>query len=258
VSARVSDPPFTARLPAWLRVPYEYAAFAFALAFFGVGGLAYTLVGPVLYYLLPRRIGSRVGQSLMTGLFRMYLGLLQNLGLLRLDVADLDRLRGERSLVLAPNHPSMLDAVLVISRLPDTTCIMKAEIHDNPFLGGGAKLAGYIRNDTPVRMIKRAADEVRAGRLLLVFPEGTRTVQHPVNPFKGSFALVAREARAPVQTLLIETDSPYLAKGWPLLRKPPFPMSYRVRLGRRFEPTDDTRTLMASVETYFHQSLGEK
>ncbi len=152
----------------------------------------------------------------------------------------------------------MLDAVLVISRLKNTTCIMKAEIHDNVFLGGGAKLAGYIRNDAPVRMIKVAAQEVRAGRLLLVFPEGTRTVQHPVNPFKGSFALIAREAGAPIQTIFIETNSPYLSKGWPLLRKPAFPLVYRARVGRRFEPTGDTRTLMAAIETYFHQTLGEK
>lgn len=241
-----------------MRGPYEYIAFALALAVFGLTGLAYTLVGSVLYVLLPRRSGSAVGQRLMTLLFRGFLTLLQGLGLARLDLSDLDRLRDERSLVLAPNHPSMLDAVLVISRLPHVTCIMKAEIHDNPFLGGGAKLAGYIRNDSPMRMIKASAREVRNGRLLLAFPEGTRSVQHPVNAFKGSFALIAREAGAPVQTLLIETPSPYLAKGWPLFRKPPFPLVYRVRLGRRFEPTQDTRTLMSAVETYFHQTLGEK
>lgn len=259
VSARVTDHlPSAPRLAPWMRGPYEYIAFAFALTVFGVCGILYTLIGPLLYLVLPRRVGRRVGQGVMTFLFRRFLGTLERLGLARLDLGDLDRLRGERSLVLAPNHPSMLDAVLVISRLPHVTCIMKAEIHDNLFLGGGAKLAGYIRNDAPVRMIKAAAQEVREGRLLLAFPEGTRTVTHPVNPLKGSFALIAREAGAPVQTLLIETPSPYLAKGWPLLRKPPFPLVYRVRLGRRFEPTEDTRTLVAAVETYFHQTLGEK
>lgn len=251
------DPPY-ARLPAWLRPVYERVAFAFVLAFFGVGGLIYTVLGPILYFLLPRRIGNSIGQTVMTGLFRMYLGLQQALGLMRLDLTELDQLRGERGLVLAPNHPTLLDAMFVISRLRNTTCIMKAGIHDNVFLGGGAKLAGYIRNDAPVRMIKIAAREVRAGRLLLVFPEGTRTAQHPVNPFKGSFALIAREAGAPIQTILIETNSPYLTKGWPLLRKPAFPLIYRARLGRRFEVSADTREQMTAIEDYFRQVLAGK
>ncbi len=34
----------------------------------------------------------------------------------------------ERGLIIAPNHPSLIDVVLVASRLPRVTCIMKAEI----------------------------------------------------------------------------------------------------------------------------------
>jgi 1-acyl-sn-glycerol-3-phosphate acyltransferase len=107
----------------------------------------------------------------------------------------LDILRGEPSIVIAPNHPSLLDAVLVISRLPKVVCIMKAKIWDNPLLGAGARLSGYIRNDSPVSMIKLAAKELEAGHQLLVFPEGTRTVNKPINPFKGGFAVIAKSRR---------------------------------------------------------------
>ena len=55
-------------------------------------------------------------------------------------------------------------------------CITKASIWDNWFLGGGARLAGYIRNDAPVNLIRRSVAELRAGHQLLVFPEGTRTL----------------------------------------------------------------------------------
>ncbi|TPW14759.1 MAG: putative phospholipid biosynthesis acyltransferase, partial [Halothiobacillaceae bacterium] len=59
----------------------------------------------------------------------------------------------------------------------------------------------------------------------------------------------------PVQTVFIETDSRYLSKGWPLFRKPALPITYRIRLGRRFEPQDNVRSLVTELERYFAAEL---
>lgn len=243
------------RAAQWVRL-YERCAFAFALAVFGVGGLLYTALGPVLHLLLPRRIGSALGQRVMMALFRFFVGLLQRLGLARCDLAALDALRGGPPVVIAPNHPTYLDAMLIVSRLPNVVCIMKADVLDNVFLGGGAKLAGYVRADAPREMIRAAAEALAAGRHVLLFPEGTRTVRAPVNPFRSGFAAIARRAQAPVQTVVIEAGSAYLRKGWPLLRMPEFPLDYRVRLGERFAPRADSRALVAALEAYFRRELG--
>ena len=241
----------------WLRGAYERLAFAIALTVFGVGGLIYTVLGSLLHWCLPRRVGAALGQWVMWALFRFFVGLLQRLGLARCDLAALDALRGGPPLVIAPNHPSLLDAMLVVSRLPNVACIMKAEVLDNVFLGGGARLAGYVRADAPKEMIRAAADMLRDGRHVLVFPEGTRTVASPVNPFTGGFAAIAKLAGAPVQAVFIEARSPYLSKGWPLLRRPAFPLEYRVRLGKRFEPQPDSKAFVAALEAYFRRELGE-
>ncbi len=132
---------------------------------------------------------------------------------------------------------------------------IKAQILDNPFLGGGARLAGYIRGDHPVEMMRKARESLLAGRHVLVFPEGTRTVEPPINRLKGNFALMAKQANRPVQTVLLEADSPYLQRGWPLFRKPTFPIRYRARLGKRFEPNQDSHTLQREVESYFRDTL---
>jgi 1-acyl-sn-glycerol-3-phosphate acyltransferase len=158
--------------------------------------------------------------------------------------------------IIAPNHPCLLDAVFVISRVPNTGCIMKAQIWDNVVLGGGARLAGYIRNDSPRSMVRQAARELRAGHPLLVFPEGTRTRSGPVNEFRGGFALVAKRAGAPVQTVFIETDNPFLSKGWPLFKRPRFPLVYRVRLGERFRVTGDVKSFLRGLEDYYRRELG--
>jgi 1-acyl-sn-glycerol-3-phosphate acyltransferase len=132
---------------------------------------------------------------------------------------------------------------------------MKKEVLKNVFLGSGARLARYVCNEPPLQLIREAVADLQRGGMLLLFPEGTRSIQAPVNALKGSIGVIAKQAAVPVQTLIIETDSPYLGKGWPLLRRPPLPITYRVRLGRRFEPPEDVRTFMAQLEAYYHDEL---
>lgn len=234
---------------------HEYLALYFGLALLGGLSLAWTLPAVPLHLLLPRRWAAGLGRRVITIGFRFYLASLERIGACRFDLAALDELRGSGPLVIAPNHPCLLDAFFVLSRMERVACIMKASILDNVFLGAGARLAGYIRNDSPLNMILAAEEELRAGSHLLVFPEGTRTTRWPVNPFKASVARIAARARVPIQTVFIETDSPYLSKGWPLFRRPDMPIHYRVRLGRRFEPPAEPDAFSEELERYFVAEL---
>jgi 1-acyl-sn-glycerol-3-phosphate acyltransferase len=225
------------------------------LLLFGVLGLIWSIAAAVLYPLLPRRFGTRLGRFTIMALFRGYLGVLTASGIFKFDLGALDALRGEGALIIAPNHPSLLDVVLVVSRLPQVVCVMKKEICNNLLLGGGARFAGYLRGDLPFSMIRSAAAVLRAGNQLLVFPEGTRTRQKAGYRLKGGFALIAKTAGVPVQTVFIETNSLFLSKGWPLLKKPAFPLVYRARLGRRFEATGDVKAFVADIECYYRETL---
>ena len=71
---------------------------------------------------------------------------------------------------------------------------MKAELLRNIFLGGGARLARYIRNDVGRGMVRDAVATLRDGDQLVIFPEGTRTVAPPVNPFQPGITLIAQLA----------------------------------------------------------------
>jgi 1-acyl-sn-glycerol-3-phosphate acyltransferase len=132
---------------------------------------------------------------------------------------------------------------------------MKASIWDNLILGGGARFAAYIRDDCPFTMIRAATAALRAGSQLLMFPEGTRTQQKGRYHFKGGFAFIAKTARVPVQTVFIETNSPFLGKGWSLFRKPAFPLIYRARLGRRYEVDGAIKPVVRELENYFRDTL---
>lgn len=172
-------------------------------------------------------------------------------GLLRMDATALDVLADEPGLIVVANHPSMLDAVMLAARLPRSTCVMKASLARNPFLGAAARLAGYIPNDSTFGMVRRVVADLKQGGQLVLFPEGTRTTRWPVNPFHSTVGVIAKRARSPVQAVFIDTDSPYLGKGWPLWRLAPLPIVFTVRLGRRFAPPSDPHALQAELEAYF-------
>src|SRR5205807_382201 len=108
-------------------------------------------------------------------------------------------------------------------------------------LGAGARLGRYIRHDPPRRMIHEAVAELRRGGIVLLFPEGTRTTHPPINTLQAGVGMIAKEAGVSVQTLIIETDSPYARKGWSLFRRPSMPIAYRARLARRLDPPVDVR-----------------
>ena len=234
---------------------YEYTALYFGLVVLGLLCIVWTPFAIVLPALLPEARARTVGKWGITIGFRIYVRVLALTRAFRFDLSALDALRDGPPMIIAPNHPGLIDAVLVISRLP-VACIMKAELERNFFLGAGARLAGYIGNDSVHRMIDRSIASVRQGAHLLVFPEGTRTTRFPVNPLTGSIGIIARHAKVPVQTVFIDTDSPFLSKGWPLLRKPALPITCRIRLGRRFDPPGRARELVKELEQYFAAELG--
>lgn len=235
--------------------PLAWLGLQLQLLGLGLNSLAWNGVALLLYPLLPRALGRRVGRAMIAYGYRMFWTMAGYSRMIRLDADVLDALRDEEGLIVVANHPSMLDAVMIVARLPRAACIMKASLAYNPFLGPGARLARYIRNDPPRGMIRSAVRNLQAGGQLVLFPEGTRTVTPPINPFRPGMTLMAHMAQVPIQTVVIETPSPYLGKDWPIWRAPQFPVVFSARLGQRFAPEADHQGLLKRLENYFASEL---
>lgn len=238
-------------------LPFALPLYAL-LALLGAISLAWNLVAMLLYPLLPPATGRALGRSVIARAYRFFWAVAAFSGMMRIDADCLDALRDERGLIVVANHPTMLDALLLVARLPRSACIMKADLMRNIFLGAGARLARYIRNDSARTMVRLAVDDLRNGGQLVIFPEGTRTVTPPLNSFRPGVTLIAKLAQAPIQTVFIDTDSPYLGKGWPLWRVPPLPIVFRLSLGQRFAPSQDSNALLQQIEHYFRQSMEQR
>lgn len=249
-------------MPAWFKPRalgplwsvYEAIAMVLGLGMLGVLCLGWL---PFALALLPlpgqwrRRLARRTHSCVL----RFYLGFLSFFCACRFDLKALDALPQQGPMVVVANHPSLLDAVLIISRLPNMVCIMKATLLRNPLLGVTAQLAGYISNAGPLEMMLNARAAMAQGAQLLVFPEGSRTRNFPIDTCLPSACMLARAAGLPVQTLLIECSTPYLGKAWPLLRPPQLPLHFRVVLGQRFEVPADIATMTQQMEMYFRDEL---
>jgi 1-acyl-sn-glycerol-3-phosphate acyltransferase len=218
--------------------------------------LTNSLLADLLRLVLPKAQARRLGRWGIHTVFRAYVAFLRLTGIVKIDLSALDALRGNEKLIIAPNHPSLLDAVFVISRLPNIVCIMKASLWDNLALCGGARLAGYVRNDSLETMVRLGVKSLEEGGQLLVFPESTRTVSLPVNEFKGVTALLAKRSGASVQAVYLESNTEFLGKNWPVLKKPSFPLVYRATLGKRYDPPEDLRTFVDELQRDFSEALG--
>lgn len=121
----------------------------------------------------------------------------------RVDVMRLPALP-DGPLIFACNHESALDIWALVAKLPRTVrFIAKRELFRIPIFGWYLAIGGHIPVDRQnhtraIASLRRAGATVRAGTSLIVFPEGTRSRDGRVHPFKKGPFVVAMEAGVPV------------------------------------------------------------
>jgi 1-acyl-sn-glycerol-3-phosphate acyltransferase len=192
--------------------------------FFVVVGIAGAFLGGIVFPLLRlvplraqrrRRLGSQIVVAGFQALFRMASGL----GVISYEIQGRERLGRPGQLILA-NHPSLLDAVFLIGCTPCAGCVVKAALWRNPFTAGVVSNAGYVPNAPTDVMIERAAEDLRNGHSLIMFPEGTRTRPgQPLAFHRGAAAVAIRAARV-ITPVLIRVTPPILGKHEPWYRIP--------------------------------------
>lgn len=234
---------------------YELFAMCFGLGLLALICLLCIPLFALLYVALPRRWHKPAARRLISHGFRVYLAALRGVCQVRLDLRDLDLLDQQQPLIIVANHPSLLDAVILLSRLPNASCVLKASLLNHPLFGVGARMAGYVSNAEPRQMIAGSGQELRQGAQFILFPEGGRTREFPLSPLSGACILLSKQSRVPMQAVILEFSTPYLGKRWGLFTPPVLPLTIRARLGRRFEPPVASGPALAELEAYFRTEL---
>ena len=129
------------------------------------------------------------------------------------DVTGLDKLSPGRGYVYVGNHRSFVDVGVVYIVFPGNLGFLaKKELFKIPLVSFALRVLGVIEVDrsnseSAALSIERAVDELKSGRSIILFPEGTRSRSKGMLPFKkGAFVLAIKSHVPIVPFTLIGTD----------------------------------------------------
>jgi 1-acyl-sn-glycerol-3-phosphate acyltransferase len=166
-------------------------------------------------------------------------------------------------LIFACNHESALDIWVAFKLLPrNFRFVAKAELFRMPVFGWYMRLGEHIPVDRgnhahAVQSLRRAGDAVRGGTSLVVFPEGTRSKDGRILPFKKGPFVVAMEAGVPVVPVAISGSGRVTPKNVVAV----VPGTIRVAVGAPVDPRafPDKEALLAEVRhrvVALHRGIG--
>jgi 1-acyl-sn-glycerol-3-phosphate acyltransferase len=166
----------------------------------------------------------------------------------KVTVEGLERLVPGRTYVFVSNHQSIYDIPIVFATLPfQLRIIAKESLGNFPFLGWHLRRTGHMLVDRahPERskIFKWASRLTSNGLSLIVFPEGTRSVDGRVRRFKGGSFLVALEGGLPIVPLSVIGSRHVMLKG----RLATYPGNVRLVI---HEPIDTTGLAMTDAKAF--------
>ena len=211
----------------WGKVTLAWGGFSVMLAFFAIP-------------LLSLFVGRKRAFPIVARLWTKAMLNIGGVGRRRQEWEDLpEDIRGGRQpAIFMSNHESHLDVPVMISSLEvNAVFIAKQELKRVPFLGQIIWFMNFIFIDRKDRTkaidsLQKAAARIREGQSVVIFPEGTRTLDGHLRDFKkGGFAL-AQDAGVPIVPLATVGGFRVLPSGSALIR----PGRYDVAVGGPVDP----------------------
>ena len=166
-----------------------------------------------------------------------------------------------RGNVYVGNHRSLIDVCAVFLALPgDLRFLAKKELYKIPLVSFALRTMGIIEvdrsdSDAAAKSIDRAVSEIRAGRSVVLFPEGTRSRQPHLLPFKKGAFVLAIKAQAPVVPVTLLGMDQALRPDTILL----YPSTVRLIIHDPIETTgmtlDDRNSLLERARTTIEETF---
>lgn len=173
---------------------------------------------------------------------------------LRLQISGLDGLDKKKAYVFMPNHISFLDGPLMFLIIPRyMRIIFKKEILRIPVVGWAMKIAEFIPVDRKGSQSGRKCVE-RATRLILekgydflIFPEGTRSLDGKLRPFKRGGFFLAIKGKTDIVPVSIQGTFEIMPKGQFSVRKGLIKVVFHRAISVKDYTIDNLPTLLEKV-----------
>jgi 1-acyl-sn-glycerol-3-phosphate acyltransferase len=132
------------------------------------------------------------------------------------EISGYDK-RSMTNVIFVANHRGRLDALLLLSMLPESGVLIKPKYTRIPIYSAFVKYLDFIRADSGsvaslAASLSRCKAMLNRGGNLLVFPEGTRAKSGKLQAFKDFTFKVAIESAKPVVPVIIHSDYPLMSR----------------------------------------------
>jgi 1-acyl-sn-glycerol-3-phosphate acyltransferase len=139
---------------------------------------------------------------------------------IKIEISGLEHVPLGRSCIFMSNHVSNLDPPVVLPLLPGrSSVLLKKELMSVPILGRAMRLAKFVpvtrghSRDAAQASVEAAADALRSGLHILVYPEGTRSPNGRLSTFKKGPFFLAKETQAPIIPIALSGTQTMMRKG---------------------------------------------
>jgi 1-acyl-sn-glycerol-3-phosphate acyltransferase len=122
--------------------------------------------------------------------------------------------------LLCPNHQSLADVLMLFGLKRHFKWVSKRALFRLPFIGWNMRLNDYVglrRGDTQsiAEMMEHCRGHLRSGSAVMIFPEGSRSMDGQIRPFKHGAFTLAVESELPIVPIIVEGTHDILPKsGW--------------------------------------------
>lgn len=183
---------------------------------------------------------------------------------LRIQVSGLDRMDKSKTFVFMPNHLSFLDGPLMFMLIPQSArIILKKEIFRIPIIGQCMKFVNFVPVDRKgfkggKKSIESAVSLIREkGYSFLIFPEGTRSRDGRLQPFKrGGFFLTVK-SQTDIIPVSIRGTFGLMPKGQFFVRRGTITVIFHPYVSVQGKELDDLPDLMEEVKAAVASGLGD-
>lgn len=139
---------------------------------------------------------------------------------IRVEITGLEHVPADRRCIFMCNHVSNLDPPVVLPLLPGrSSVLLKKELMNIPILGRAMRMGGFVpverggRRDAAQASVIAAGEALKSGLNILVFPEGTRSVDGRLSMFKKGPFFLAMETQAPIVPIALSGTQTMMHKG---------------------------------------------
>ncbi len=184
---------------------------------------------------------------------------------LKVRVSGLENIPPGRQYIYMANHQSFLDGPLVYWAVPGfVRVILKKEVFRVPILGQGMRIVGFIPVDRKgLKSGRRSLDQAAANMArrkvsFLVFPEGTRSRDGALQPFKRGGFFLAFKAGTPIVPISVRGTYASMPRGQIFIRKGPVDIIFHAPVSLEGVSLDSLPALSNAVRTVIAADLGAK